>query len=430
LVVLDDVETATAHGTVEAVDRLEDVFREAAYLLQPGGELVTLGTPQTPFSIYGRLERSGLWAVTKARLFAVSAFGTLTSRWPDRWDPEELERKRREVGPVGWALHYDLSTDEDLSKAFPLKLRDLTVVDVDPMATRVPVDVQTGTEGPRLEFASAPAPAGDWWRGPVKVSGDYRHYAGTVCAIDPALGKTGRDAVGLSIVSTSASGQAFIRAAEAIRAETPQAAMHKAAEFIERFGVDTLIVETVGMQALYGQQLQAILSQRNYPLRVKDFNGGGQRKAARIIGILAPVLASGRVLVCRAVVEGASGNQLAKELTQVSAERTHTRNDDLVDSLSMAMSEVSPALLTDRPTALSGLRSKIDATRHLSRREGGAGHAIYEAMAVANDYELELEGRIQEAEGQLSENRRLGIADPRLTQTINLWRKELEQLRG
>jgi hypothetical protein len=429
LVVLDDVEVANTHGTVEAVERLEETFKEAAHLLQPGGEMITLGTPQTPFSVYGRLERTGVWEVTKARVFGLTATGTLTSRWVDRWSEDELERRRREVGPIQWSLHYDLSTDEDLSKAFPLKLRDLTVVDTDPLATKVPVDVLTGPEGQRLEFSTAPAPAGDWWRGPVSMSSDKAAFNQTVCAIDPALGKAGRDAVGLSVVSITSAGQAYIRCSEAIRGSDTSECLHRAAELVERFGVDTLVVETVGMQALWGQQLQAILARRNYPLRVKDFNGGAQRKAARIIGILAPVFASGRILVCRGVLESPSGSQLSKEITQVSAEKTHTRNDDLVDALSMAMSEISPALLSDRPSSLAGLRSNIDAARHLPRRHGGAGSVLYEAMLQANEAELRLEGDIAELEGHIAESRRLGIPEPRLTEVLNQRRRELDHLR-
>lgn len=430
LVVLDDVEVANTHGTVEAVDRLEETFKEAAHLLQPGGEMITLGTPQTPFSVYGRLERTGVWDVTKAKVFALSTTGVLVSRWIERWPDEELERRRREVGPIQWSLHYDLSTDEDLSKAFPLKLRDLTVVEVDPLATKAPVDTQTGPEGHRLDFPSAPAPAGDWWRGPVAVSSDRAAYTQTVCAIDPALGKAGRDAVGLSIVSTTGAGQAYIRCAEAIRGNDTAECLHRAAELVERHGADTLVVETVGMQVLWGQQLQAMLARRNYPLRVKDFNGGSQRKAARIIGILAPVFASGRILVCRAVLESSSGNQLTKEITQVSAERTHTRNDDLVDALSMAMSEVSASLLADRPSSLAGIRSNIEAARHLSRRHGGAGSVLYEAMLQASEAEMHLESHIAELEGHIAESRRLGIPEPRLTEILNQRRRELDQLRS
>lgn len=429
LVVLDDVEVSNTHGTVEAVERLEEAFKEAAHLLQPGGEMITLGTPQTPFSVYGRLERAGVWTVTKARIFSLSTTGALLSRWVERWSDSELESRRREVGPIQWSLHYDLSTDEDLSKAFPLKLRDLTVVDVDPLATKVPVDTQTGPEGPRLDFPPAPAPAGDWWRGPVATSSDRAAYTQTVCAIDPALGKAGRDAVGLSIVSTTASGQAYIRCAEAIRGADTAECLRRAAELVERHGVDTLVVETVGMQALWGQQLQAILARRNYPLRVKDFNGGSQRKAARIIGTLAPVFASGRVLICRAVLEGAAGNQLTKEITQVSAEKTHTRNDDLVDSLSMAMSEISAMLVSDRPSSIAGIRSGIEASRHLSRRHGGAGSVLYEAMLQAGEAEMELESHIAELEGDIAESRRLGIPEPRLVEILNQRRRELDQLR-
>lgn len=429
LVVLDDVEVANTHGTVEAVDRLEETFKEAAHLLQPGGEMITLGTPQTPFSVYGRLERAGVWEVTKARVFALTSTGVLVSRWIERWPDDELDRRRREVGPIQWSLHYDLSTDEDLSKAFPLKLRDLTVVDVDPLATKAPVDTQTGPEGQRLDLPSAPAPAGDWWRGPVATSSDRAAYIQTVCAIDPALGKAGRDAVGLSIVSTTASGQAYIRCAEAIRGADTAECLHRAAELVERHGVDTLVVETVGMQALWGQQLQALLVRRNYPLRVKDFNGGSQRKAARIIGTLAPVFASGRVLICRAVLEGAAGNQLAKEITQVSAEKTHTRNDDLVDSLSMAMSEISAMLVSDRPSSIAGIRSGIEASRHLSRRHGGAGSVLYEAMLQAGEAEMELESHIAELEGDIAESRRLGIPEPRLIEILNQRRRDLDQLR-
>lgn len=429
VLVLDDVEVENTHGTVEAVDGLENDVREFTNLLQPRGEVIAIGTPQTTFSLYGRMERSGNWKVTKARLFEISPLGNLISRWGERWSEEELEAKRRELGPLNWALHWDLSTAEDLGKRFPLHLRDLTVVDVDPKSARAPMNVQTGPEGPRLEIATAPAPAGDHWKGPVSISRELVPYTQTVAAVDPALGKIGGDAVGLNILSATPSGQVFIRGCYAIRAASPALVVDRAAELTAAFGTNTLVVETAGQQIMWAQQLEAALARRGHPLRARAFNGGSQRKSLRILNSLLPAFASGRLMVCRAVLESEAGHQLAREITQVSAERTHTRHDDIVDSLSVAVAELESVFIMDRPGAIAGIRSQLEAARTMGRRYGGEGHPLYDLMREKNDHELELEAHVEELKAEIAESRHGGHDVTRLVTILTERQRELAALR-
>ena len=240
----DDVEVPRNIATPEAREKLRYRLGEQTHILVPGGTKLFIGTPHTHDSLYDEIESMGADCLTirmfaqeyrieaanlngydvpfvpdvvfsgigkHARLLVLGKDYQLTktgiafftppqtlvdcyagSAWPERFDAQELEKRRRETRTINeWDSQYQLHS------------KPVTEVRLDP-SRMIPYDVQ-----PTIREAN----------GAVGMFLGSTQIVGAVAYWDCSLGKIKSDASALSLLLTDARGQLYWHFAEGLTGE-------------------------------------------------------------------------------------------------------------------------------------------------------------------------------------------------------------------
>lgn len=431
-ILFDDVETRKM-DTPEAQENLDDRTTEAEHLLNPGGRVLALGTPQVAgLSIYARWKGSGRWACHLARLFDEidegNAKPSLVSRWPARWSDADLEKKRRSMPARDWSLHWRIELSAEQVDETPIRLQDFITVRADPLAMVFPQIVRPG--GDRLgHLSTGVADANDFFRGPAYVSPETARYIHTVAAVDPASGVAGRDEVGVSIVSVTTQGRAVVRCVTGIRGSSASEALQNVASLIHQF-YPTKVVCEARADSLYPSQLASVLARRGYPVTVETVHSG-TRKGDRIIDAIVVPLADQRVILLEAVVSGDDAQETIKQLTHVTRDGRKLKHDDRVDALSWALAAVAPSIQGREEDGIHvPAQQKLEELLRLPLRMGGIADdsplvAMYETDEEYERLKYELDQLLATQEQEL----RRGHVDPAFAKYIESVRRELNKYR-
>lgn len=270
-VVADDLVSTANALSQRGRERLEAWFTNVLTpTLLPGAFLHLVGTRYHPLDLYGRLLARGV-PNNKGSRAALGDDGA--PLFPSRWPRERLEERRRELGPVSFALQYQ----NDVALA-------------------------SGTFF-RPEWLRRPAGAA-----PPAV---FR-----VLAADLALG--GGDYFALVVLAVAADGDWYVEAALRARLD-----FHAQLELLERrarrHGARLVGIESVAYQSAAVQELRR---RARLPVIALNPRGGKLLRA----NVLAAHLASGRLWLPVEV------GPLTEELLAF----PHGRHDDLVDALGYA----------------------------------------------------------------------------------------------
>lgn len=398
LCVLDDVETPENSYSVLLRERLSDTVREVDALLKPikeeelrarfphlpfdvvqqiTGRVVVLGTPQTEETVYNELEKRGYvkriwparypsqkWLAANSKSLAptilkeIQEDPSLAQGWgigqesgkptDTRFTDEDLIERELSLGRTGFALQYMLdATLSDLDQ-FPLKLRDLVVLEFE-------------DRGPdTLTWCSAPDKAvkdvvmvglsGDRYFYPLQVGDSWTPFQGTVMAIDPS-GK-GRDETALAVVSALHS-RLFVHEVfgfgpgRGFESEVLETIAKKAAQH----SVNLILVEDIFGHGMFGELLAPYL-RRYHPCPIEPIKGHGkQSKEERIISVLEPVMNQHRLVVHKEVItqDGLSDEKISLlgdtylyyslfwQMTRIKRVKNALPHDDRLDALAMAV---------------------------------------------------------------------------------------------
>jgi hypothetical protein len=432
VIIFDDVESK-GDDTPAAQESLDSLTAEAHHLLNPGGRIIALGTPQVlGMSIYGRWARSGEWTLHRAKLFDEAHDGgtnpTLSSRWPQRWPDSELEKKRRGMPEREWNLHWriDLSTEATDDK--PLKLRNFITVNHSPFAATFPTIIKPG--GERLvHLETGVADADDFFRGPVMVSSENSRYLLTVAAVDPASGTQGNDEVGIAVVSVTGQGKAVIRGIAGMRGTTAQDTLQKTAAYIHCFYPSKVVCEA-REDSMYPAQLTSVLARRGFSIIVDKVHSGA-RKGVRILDAVGVPLSDDRLVLLEAVVTGNDAQETIKQITHMTADARELRHDDRVDALAWALVTIAPMIQGDEAETLpSASRTEYERLASLPFRKGGFASDLYEAMADFNEDEERLRMKLNNALTRQEQELRDGHVDPHLSLYIQQLQKDVRNMGG
>lgn len=432
---LDDVETKTDRSPA-AQENLDLLTSEVQNILNPGGRVIALGTPQVAgLSIYARWAKSEDWKTYRALLFEElpQDHGDrkrpyLRSRWPSRWSDADLEKKRRNLPAREWDLHWriDLSAlDEDDR---PLKLRDFITVRWDASKSDFPTIVKPG--GKKLTYLeTGVADADDYFQGPSSISPDTSRYVATIAAVDPASGVVGRDEAGVAVVSVTTQGLAVVRCVAGVRGSSSAETLVKVAALLHSF-YPTKIVCEARADSLYPSQLASVLARRGYACMVDPVQSGA-KKGERILDAIGVPLADHRVVMLESVISGEDAMETIKQITHCTADGRQLRHDDRVDALAWALATVSPMLLIDEADGLEmASRLKMEELLALPLRKGGITEdGIEAAMFEANEDEERLQMKLQMALERQEAELREGIVDPNFAAYIQNLQNEVAKLR-
>lgn len=335
-IIPDDVETQQNSLTVLMRDKNKEAVKEFESVLTPGGVIKYLGTPHDVDSLYVDLQKKGytarVWPAEvptpeQARTygdtlapyvrklmaqFGPSGYGKPTM--PHRFPTEELEKRRSAMGNSEYMLQFMLNLSA--TKSYPLKARDLMVMDLDDR--KGPEEVSWGTN--KVDNDSPPMGLeGDYYHFPNSVSPTYAPWQRVVGFIDPS-GK-GKDETALSIVALLY-GRLFYLDLYASQDGYEEHVLREIAKRCIRFGVGRLLIEDNFGGGMFASLLKPILREEwekhNALLKkrgrlprdpdavqgtaVETVSSGRTGKEKRILGVLEPIAQSHRLVVNRSVL--------------------------------------------------------------------------------------------------------------------------------
>lgn len=376
IVLFDDVEVPKNSSTELMREKLQNLTGEAADVLVPGGEIIYLGTPQSDQSIYRHLPSKGydvrIWPARYpkkadiqkyAGMLAPSIMADIEANPelctpqagsdlggaptdPLRFDHAELISKEVEKGRSAAALQYMLDTRLSDELKYPLKTRDLLIMDVNdklaPQST-----VWASGEQQRLAFDNMGLD-GDGWYAPMHVSDRFDEYQGTVMYIDPS-GK-GADETAYCVTSMM-NGQVFVRRWGGLTDGYSEETLAYLAEVARSAGVNKVLIEANFGGGMFSALFRPVLG-KVHPCTIDEYTVSGQ-KELRIIGQLEPALSSHRVIMDKSIVEAAlkapdSKNNPFFQMTRLTRDRGSLKHDDRIEILGQAVGHWMESLKVDQ----------------------------------------------------------------------------------
>lgn len=438
-IIPDDVETQTNSLTVVMREKVLDAVKEFESVLTPGGVIKYLGTPHDRDSLYLnllRLKNSDGSPVYQARIWPchfpneaeVSNYGTWLapymlaqirkhgpsiighSTMPNRFTDDDLDKRRAAMGNSEFRLQFLLDLKGAFKNSTPLKLKDLTVMDLDDKMG--PDEVVWGTSN-LLRDLPVQGTDGDFFHGPVEAERrQYVKWNSVVGFLDPS--GRGKDESAL-VIGAELNAKLFALHCVASREGFTPETLLKFGRACVRFKVQVLKIEDNFGDGMFTALLRPVLTQcwahYNAGKREEDKGGtsivevksGKQGKEKRILSVMEPVTQQHRLVVSTRLVEddwaSIHGDQedvgsdtahrysLFYQYTHLSAEPECLAHEDRLEALSGLVAHYAPVLGLDHMTAAEQSRE--------DRYE-----AELEALLAEEEYAVGRSQRVREGSGR------------------------------
>ena len=363
-VVLDDIEIAGKNETPVGKETLLKKLAELESIRNKGSRVIFLGTPHYQDSVYNVLKESYPMIKYPAEMPDISIPAEVedVAPWvlgldiepgeatqPERFNKDELAARRAKMGPSHYALQYKLVTSLADADRYPLKLRDLIVMDLDPEIG--PDKVVWQGQNPLRDMPNFGI-SGDLIPEPMFISNNYIPYQHMHLCIDPS--GRGSDETGVCIASVL-SGTTFIHELLGIPGGYDDHTLHKIAKLINEYEIPLVRVESNFGDGLFTKVLTSYLM-KNCPrqIGVEEYKVKGQ-KELRIIETLEPVMAMHRLVMSRKAIKDQT-NQM--QMSRLHRGRGALKHDDRVDVLAAAVEFYKSHMSTDTEKASEDLKRK------------------------------------------------------------------------
>ena len=345
VIINDDVEIPDNSRTVEARDNLIQRLREFENILNPGGDIIYLGTPQTEDSVYNRLAQHyscRRWPARypdpsdERRMVNIAPWLMDNLRdgkaevgdptYPSYYPDDLLVEREAIMGPSMFALQMLLDTTLSDADRYPLRCSNLIVWDM--ASNMAPMNLIWGTTYPRnIECAGL---AGDRWHGPVHMDQRWAEFEQTVMYIDPA--GRGEDQTGYCIARIL-NGMIHVPECDGLPGGHSDETLIKLATLCSQYGVNQVIVESNWGDGMYAKLLHPHLQRIAGQVGIEDKRSKGQ-KELRIIDTLEPVMAQHRLCVSPKV---AANTVLVNQMTRITRDKDSLRHDDQIEAMAGAV---------------------------------------------------------------------------------------------
>lgn len=348
IIIADDTETKENSGTAAARERLIAAYYEFESMVQPGGTIIHMGTPQSGDSVYNSLISSyslkrypcryprlddddacrhiAPWMIERvASHEAVPDEPT----YPERFGEEALAEKLGIFGPYHFALQMMLDTKLADSDRYPLKARDLVVMATHPELA--PTNVIWGQTNPIKHIICKGLGNDDTFYGPDFCEEAYSEYKKCLMWIDPS---GGGDDVGYAVLK-GLNGLIYLVAAGGLPGGHSDATLIKLSKIALEHGVKHVLVETNFGDGLYEKALAQHMHKIAGPCKIEGRVAKGQ-KEARICDVLEPVVNSHRLVVDQRVAKNAD---FVYQFTHITRDRGSLSKDDIIDAIGGGVAE-------------------------------------------------------------------------------------------
>lgn len=319
-VIFDDIEVPNNSETEGKREKLDMRAREmGGAILMPGGDSIGLGTPQSTQTIYSGFEERGykirIWparypneeqlakyegrlAPSMERRLADDSGLVGKPTDPMRFDDADLLEREAEYGRSGFALQFMLDTTLSDENRYPLKLRDLIVMDVD--SERAPARITWATSEPlTVENVGL---TGDRFYAPMSMSTkdeDMLPYEASVLFVDPS--GRGKDETAYC-VAKMLHGRVFIRRWGGFSGNGyDNHTLESLAHIAKSEKVNEVWTEDNFGDGMFNALLAPVLT-RIHPCALDGYKVQGQ-KEGRIIDKLEPMMNNHRLVMDKSIVE-------------------------------------------------------------------------------------------------------------------------------
>jgi hypothetical protein len=255
--------------------------------------------------------------------------------YPERFGLEALTVKQGIYGASMYALQMLLDTTLADKDRYPLKLKDLIVMDLHP--EMAPENVIWGTVN-KLDYIDPQGMPGDAYYGPAARSEKYAPYTTGVMWIDPK--GTGEDGVGYAVVKAL---NGILYACEVGQVAAgkgndgaSEAAMTKLAKIALKHKIKKVVVEKNFGDGMYTKLLGPIMAKINGPTEITEYGAKGQ-KELRILAMLEPLLEVHKLVVSPQV---AQNDKLMYQYSRLRREAGCLQHDDMIEALAMACGQL------------------------------------------------------------------------------------------
>lgn len=351
VIISDDIETPENALTFEKREKLYTSALEYESLINPKGTILYLGTPQSEESIYLKLEKSypiRRWPCRTPNPKDESASRNVaiyirsldlpigSPTYPERFGEDQLLEKESIYGPSMFALQMLLDTTLSDADRYPLKLKDLIVMDLNTEVA--PARVVWGTTD-KLKLESVGL-AGDRFYGPGYVEQNFVAYQTGVMFIDPS--GRGSDETAYAVVK-ALNGVLYCLDVGGWQGGHSEAVMTKLAKIAALHDIKRVVVETNFGDGMFEKLLQPHMARYCGPVQIDSKRSTGQ-KELRILDTLEPLIYNHRLVVDTRV---AKDSTLMTQFTRLTRERGSLRHDDRIEALSGACAELSVLAMLD-----------------------------------------------------------------------------------
>lgn len=343
-IIPDDVETQTNSLTMGEREKVKDGVKEFESVLTPGGVIKYLGTPHDVESLYSyllTLKNKANVPVYAARMWPglfpteaqVKKYGNRLapyithqikklgpdcighSTMPMRFTDADLEQRRAAMGNSEFQLQFMLDLAGDFLDKYPLKLRDLMVLDL--ADNKAPEEIVWGN-GPQDRERDLPVMGldGDYLHRPAHVGTAYSPYSRKVAYLDGS--GRGQDETSLS-VGGELYGRVFYLDLYASTDGYGPATLSAIAKKVVRWNVSMLRVESnygdgmlvALLRPVIDAEWLAYTAQRKaagLPVpeitgtEIEEVRSGAVAKERRMLSVLEPATQGHRVVVNREVL--------------------------------------------------------------------------------------------------------------------------------
>jgi len=385
-VIFDDIEVVNNSDTEGKREKLDSRAREmGGAILVPGGHSIGLGTPQSVQTIYNGFEERGYrirtWParypnaeelpkyedrLAPSLLRRLEDNSGLVGRPtdPDRFSDADLLEREAEYGRSGFALQFMLDTSLSDENRYPLKLRDLIVLDVDREVAPDRLVWATGRD--QIIPVENVGLTGDRFYAPLSVSPEMSKYEGSVLFIDPS--GRGKDETAYC-VAKMLHGRVYVRRWSGMLGGYEPATLEALATVAKDENVNACFTESNFGDGMFNSLFAPVLN-KIHPCALEEYKVTGQ-KEARIIDKLEPPMNSHRVVMDKSIVEAQfrdvpeAAGERAKfyngfyQLAYMTRDRGSLKQDDRIDVLAEAVGYFTEMVARDTEKAADRTKDKV-----------------------------------------------------------------------
>lgn len=267
-------------------------------------------------------------------------------------------------GMASYTLQYMLDTSLSDVEKYPLKLRDLIVMDLDPR--EAPISIVHSNLKHNLLPINHNGFAGDGYYSPASVSPNTKKYENVIMAIDPS--GRGKDETAYAIVAHLA-GRIFVLDFGGLTGGYEESTLVQLARIALAYEVTLIKAESNFGDGMFVRLLQPILK-REYitkngaGCKVEEFTST-KNKELRILENLEPLMMTNRLVVSKQAILKDSKKESTKytmsyQLSHLCKIPNCLPNDDIIDVIDMGASHFVEVVSRDLVVETRKILNKIE----------------------------------------------------------------------